>query len=169
MFTRSGGVWTQQGDKLVGTGGNLGTFGIAQGTSVALSGDGSTAIVGGPQDSNDLGAAWVFTRSNGVWTQQGDKLVGTGRAGTPQQGSSVSLSADGSTAIVGGLVDNTGTGAHDISTTDPAGLGLQVEGFGFATSYYYPGGLNLMSIVISDQHPDATHMSSPLVVGPPNL
>jgi hypothetical protein len=24
-----------------------------------------------------LGAAWVFTRSNGVWTQQGAKLVGT--------------------------------------------------------------------------------------------
>ncbi len=43
-------------------------------------------------------------------------------------------------------LNNTGTGAHDISTTDPAGLGLQVEGFGFATSYYYPGGLNLKHI-----------------------
>ncbi len=43
-------------------------------------------------------------------------------------------------------LNNAGTGAHDISTTDPNGLGLQVEGFGFATSYYYPGGLNLKHI-----------------------
>ena len=26
-------------------------------------------------DNNDFGAAWVFTRSNGVWSQQGSKLV----------------------------------------------------------------------------------------------
>jgi len=43
-------------------------------------------------------------------------------------------------------LDNSGSGAHSISTTNPAGLGLQVEGFGFATSYYYPGGLNLIHI-----------------------
>ncbi len=29
----------------------------------------------------DAGAAWVFTRSGGVWTQQGSKLVGTGAVG----------------------------------------------------------------------------------------
>jgi hypothetical protein len=48
-----------------------------QGTSVALSGDGNTAIVGLPGDNNQTGAAWVYTRSNGVWGQQGSKLVGT--------------------------------------------------------------------------------------------
>ena len=32
---------------------------------------------------NRTGAAWVFTRSGGVWTQQGSKLVGTGAVGTP--------------------------------------------------------------------------------------
>jgi hypothetical protein len=37
-------------------------------------------------------------------------------------------------------------GVHKISTTDARGLGLQVEGFGKATSYYYPGGLNLKHI-----------------------
>jgi hypothetical protein len=37
-------------------------------------------------------------------------------------------------------------GVHKLSTTDARGLGLQVEGFGFATSYYYPGGLNLRHI-----------------------
>jgi hypothetical protein len=33
-----------------------------QGYSVALSGDGNTAIVGGPGDNSDNGAAWVFVQ-----------------------------------------------------------------------------------------------------------
>ena len=66
------GQFTQQGSKLVGTGavGNA-----QQGVSVALSGDGTTAIVGGPDDNpgagtnSGAGAAWVFTRSaSGVWS-----------------------------------------------------------------------------------------------------
>jgi len=45
---------------LVGTGAAEGTP-AEQGTSVALSGDGNTAIVGGPIDNIYVGAAWVFT------------------------------------------------------------------------------------------------------------
>ena len=113
VFTRSGGVWTQQGSKLVGTG----AVDIArQGASVALSADGNTAIVGGPDDNSYTGAAWVFTRSGGVWTQQGSKLVGTGAVGNAGQGSSVALSDDGNTAIVGGLADNLSTGAAWVFT-----------------------------------------------------
>jgi hypothetical protein len=55
--------------------------------------------------------AWVYTRSGGVWTQQGSKLVGTGEVGDAFQGNSVALSADGNTAIMGGYQDNSGTGA----------------------------------------------------------
>jgi hypothetical protein len=108
VYTRSGGVWTQQGSKLVGTGavGNA-----SQGVSVALSADGNTAIVGGYTDNSNAGAAWVYTRSGGVWTQQGSKLVGTGAVGNAEQGICVALSADGNTAIVGGLTDDSGTGA----------------------------------------------------------
>ena len=108
VFTRTGGVWTQQGHKLVGTTREYGGGLWSQGASVALSADGNTAIVGGPGDNRTTGAAWVFTRSGDVWTQQGDKLVGTGayRAGEVPlplgQGMSVALSADGNTAIVGG-------------------------------------------------------------------
>ena len=113
VFTRSGSVWTQQGAKLVGTG----AVGAAQqGSSVALSADGNTAIVGGNQDSNFTGAAWVFTRSGSVWTQQGAKLVGTSAVGIASQGCSVALSADGHTAIVGGSSDNTGRGAAWVFT-----------------------------------------------------
>jgi hypothetical protein len=102
VFTRSGGAWTQQGKKLVDTA----AVGSAQGMSVALSADGNTAIVGGWSDNNKTGAVWVFTRSAGIWTQQGKKLVGTDAVGSARQGMSVALSADGNTAIVGGPGDN---------------------------------------------------------------
>jgi FG-GAP-like repeat len=114
VFTRSGGVWNQQGIKLVGSGA-VGTT-VQQGFSVALSADGNTAILGGAGDNNSAGAAWVFTRSSGVWSQQGDKLVGTGAVGSAFQGFSVALSADGNTAIVGGSGDNSQFGAAWVFT-----------------------------------------------------
>jgi hypothetical protein len=110
VWTRSGGVWTQQGPKLVGSGAVGNT--VLQGDFVSLSADGNTAIVGGPGDNSADGAAWVWTRSGGVWTQQGPKLVGSGAVGnSAEQGNSVSLSADGNTAIVGGVNDDNGVGA----------------------------------------------------------
>jgi Divergent InlB B-repeat domain len=108
VFTRGNGVWTQQGNKLVGNGW---TGDPEQGFSVALSGDGNTALVGGVSDSAGAGAVWVFTRGNGVWTQQGNKLVGFDAVGDAQQGYSVALSGDGNTALVGGPFDNSQTGA----------------------------------------------------------
>src|ERR1039457_4461100 len=108
VYTRSGGVWYQQGGKLVGTG----AVGRAyQGTSVALSSDGNTALMGGPNDYNNVGAAWVYTRSGGVWYQQGGKLIGTGAVGSAYQGTSVALSTDGNTAIVSGFGDKAIVGA----------------------------------------------------------
>jgi hypothetical protein len=107
VFTRSGGVWTQQGPKLIGTGGVGMLSGSRQGYSVSISSDGNTAIVGGNNDNNGVGAVWVFTRSGGIWTQQGPKLVGTGVVGQSYQGTSVAISSDGNTAIEGGNGDGT--------------------------------------------------------------
>jgi hypothetical protein len=101
VFTRNGTVWTQQGDKLVSTG-------ARQGTSVALSADGDTAIVGGFADQAGVGAASVFTRSDGHWTPD-RKLIGIGAVG--QTAPSVALSADGSLVMIGGPNDNGGIGA----------------------------------------------------------
>jgi lipocalin len=116
IYARSGGVWTQQGNKLVGSGAS----GPAQqGVSVALSADGNTAIVGGPGDNSGQGAAWVYARSGGVWTQQGNKLVSTVVSGTAQQGRSVSLSSDGNTAIVGGPSHSSGQGAAWVYRRSP--------------------------------------------------
>jgi hypothetical protein len=64
-----------------------------------------------PVDNSVAGAVWVYTRSNGAWTQQGTKLVGTGAVGQAQQGISVALSGDGNTVIVGGNMDNSNAGA----------------------------------------------------------
>ena len=111
IYTRSSsGAWSQQGSKLVGTGAIAGSPPPQQGYSVAISGDGNTAIVGGPYDNTDVGAAWVYTRSGSSWTQQ-TKLVANDSIGPSLQGYSVALSSDGDTAIVGGPVDNGNTGA----------------------------------------------------------
>jgi hypothetical protein len=116
VWTRAGGVWTQQA-KLVGTG----AIGLSQqGMSVAISADGNTAIVGGNGDNASIGAAWIWTRTNGIWAQQGTKLIGTGAVGASQQGISVSLSADGNTAIVGGSADNASIGAAWVWTRTSA-------------------------------------------------
>ena len=124
VYTRSGGAWTQQGNKLVG----WDAVGDAwQGWSVAISADGNTAIVGGYQDDFNAGAAWVYTRSGGVWTQQGNKLVGTGAIGAAQQGYSVAISADGNTGIVGGDAENFNAGAAWVYTRS-AGVWSQQGG-----------------------------------------
>ena len=55
---------------LIGTGA---VGGARQGTSVAISGDNTTIIDGGPYDNSNAGAAWIFTLSSpgsGVWRQQ---------------------------------------------------------------------------------------------------
>ena len=125
VFTRgSNGTWTQQGQKLVGTGATSGA--VYQGVSVALSADGNTLVEGGYDDNNSIGAVWVFTRDgNGHWTQQGQKLVGTTATGAALQGATVALSADGNTLVEGGYNDNGNTGAVWVFTRDREGTWSQ--------------------------------------------
>jgi hypothetical protein len=113
IFTRSAGVWSQQGSKLEGSD-CITASGL--GTSVAISADGNTVIAGGPGDNSLVGAAWIFTRANGVWSQQGSKLVGSAYVGGSMQGSAVAISADGNTAVVGGNGDNNAVGATWVFT-----------------------------------------------------
>ncbi len=113
VFTRSGSTWSQQGEKLTG-GGELGSGWF--GESVALSADGNTALIGAPSDNEQVGAAWVFTRSGSTWSQQGEKLTGAGEVGNGFFGRSVALSADGATALVGAYNDNEHQGAAWVFT-----------------------------------------------------
>jgi hypothetical protein len=108
------GAWQLQGAKIVAgaSEGGAGQFGY----SVAMSADGNTALIGGVNDSADVGAVWVYTRSGSTWTQQGSKLTGAGETGAGQFGQSVALSADGNAALIGGWTDNANVGAAWVFT-----------------------------------------------------
>jgi len=75
----------QQGEKLTG---NEQSGEARFGSSVALSADGSTALIGAPGDSAGPGAVWVFARSGSTWTQL-VKLTGGGESGEGRFGASV--------------------------------------------------------------------------------
>ncbi len=100
VFTRDEeGVWTRQSGTLEPSGSEGIEYGDSFGPVEALSGDGNTAIVRG-SNSGGRGAVWVFTRSEGVWTQQGEKLTGGAPFGFGESG--VALSSDGNAALIGG-------------------------------------------------------------------
>jgi phage gpG-like protein len=114
VFTRSGTTWTQQ-EKLTGKeeireGESAGKGEL--GYSVALSANNEYALIGGPGDSKQLGAAWVFLRSGTTWTQQA-KL--TAKAGEETNGGefgrSVSISEKGEYALIGSSMDSAGAGS----------------------------------------------------------
>jgi hypothetical protein len=109
VFIRSGTIWTQQ-QQLIASDGATGDY---FGRSVSLSANGNTALVGAYRDdvgaTDDQGSAYGFTRSGTIWTQKRKHLASDGAA-DDYFGYSVSLSADGSTALVGASEDN--IGAH---------------------------------------------------------
>ena len=111
MFTRSSGVYSQTADPDCTGGATNDQFGY----SVALSADGSTALVGAYGRSSSMGAAYVFTRSGSVYSQTA-ALTATGGANDDYFGISVALSADGNTALVGATGRNTSTGAAYVFT-----------------------------------------------------
>jgi hypothetical protein len=107
VFTQSGGVWTQQGNKLAGS--DASGAGL-QGFYVGISAQGNTLVEGAPGDNEGAGAAWVFQRTGGSWSQVNLKIVGAGSSGAAAQGSSVAISGDGATVVEGGPRDNGQTG-----------------------------------------------------------
>jgi hypothetical protein len=112
LFTRSGPTWTQQGDAL--TPSDV-VSGDKFGFSVALGADGETAIVGAIGNSSDQGKAYVFTRSNSTWGQQGRFTAGDGAAGDGF-GYSVGLGANGDTALIGASGRDSDRGAAYVFT-----------------------------------------------------
>jgi len=98
VFTRTGGLWTQE-VKLLATDDSTGaTFG----RSVSLYGN--TAFIGADYyDYHGNGAAYVFTRTGTTWTQQAKLLASDGALGD-YFGFSVSLSGD--TALIGAFGDD---------------------------------------------------------------
>jgi hypothetical protein len=99
VFVRSFGSWSQEAKLLASDIDNGDQFG----QSVALSGDGNTALIGAPYDASPpkygVGSAYIFTRSFGVWTQE-FKLAPSDLSDYDNLGWSVSLSTDGTKALV---------------------------------------------------------------------
>jgi hypothetical protein len=100
IFTRSGSTWTQQA-KLVASDGAAGDY---FGQSVAISGDGTYAIVGAPYDNTYTGSAYIFTRSGSTWTQQ-QKITASDAGTSDYFGWSVAISSDKTTILVGAVYD----------------------------------------------------------------
>jgi hypothetical protein len=85
------------------------------GYSVALSAGGSTALVGTSSLNGVAGAAYVFTRRGGTWSQTA-KLTAPDTAAEDDFGWSVALSAGGGTALVGAPGRNSSAGAVYVFT-----------------------------------------------------
>jgi len=96
VFTESNGTWTQTQKLTANDGAAYDNFGL----SVALKG--STILVGSPRAAIGAnagqGALYVFTESNGTWSQT-QKLTASDGATNDSFGESVAL--DGSTALIG--------------------------------------------------------------------
>jgi hypothetical protein len=102
IFTRSGTSWSEQ-QKIQAASDQFGQ-------SVSMSDDGNTAIVGAPNDDTGVtnaGSAYIFTRSGTTWTQQ-QKIQASDKQVDDYFGTSVSISSDGNTAIVGAYGEDTG-------------------------------------------------------------
>jgi hypothetical protein len=131
VFTRAGGVWTQQAYVKASNTSAFDLFGL----SLALSGDGNTLVVGAMYEdsnatglngdqSNDLatnsGAAYVFVRSAGVWSQQA-YLKSSNSSANDSFGGSLALSSNGDTlAITAGGEDSAATLVNGNQNDDSA-------------------------------------------------
>ncbi len=112
IFTKTADGWLQQGSKLTANDATIcNQQGANLGISVALSADGNTAAVGGYNDNCGKGAIWIFVRQNGIWHQEGSKLVGEGGLGLSSQGTAVAINADGTMVVTGAPKDNGSHGA----------------------------------------------------------
>jgi hypothetical protein len=118
---QAAGGFMQLGSRLLTTGGAANT---ELKTSVAISQDGRTALVGAPADDGGVGSAFVFVRSGSGWSQVAE-LLPSDESGAGQFGTSVALSSDGTTALIGGDEDNGGHGAAWVFTNPGTGWAQQ--------------------------------------------
>lgn len=108
IFGRYGDTWTEQTKLVSPTALSDAYFG----KSVSLSEDGTVLLVGSDGEGG-RGAAYIFTKTNGLWERVIRLSPGT-LPKNAQFGCSVALSSDGTIAVVGACRDNgsvSGTGA----------------------------------------------------------
>ncbi len=119
VFVRTGATWTQQVFLKASNPGKEDWFGVR----IAISGDGNTVAVGaqnedsaakginGKQDddsASEAGAVYLFTRTGTTWVQHSYVKSSNTRAGD-EFGSSIALSHDGRTLLVGARGEDSGS------------------------------------------------------------
>lgn len=107
VFSSNGaGAWTQEAE-LTGSGTATATF-ANLGIQVSINDDGRRVLAGAPLDdgqATDQGRAYAFTRGeDGTWAET--SILSTQPAQADFLGSSVALSGDGETAVVGAIFDD---------------------------------------------------------------
>lgn len=117
MYTDSSGSWHESAQLSDPDGGSGDGFADA----VALSGDGSTAVVGAEGDDTDTGAAFLFSSRGGPWTQTQKLVAASGQEGDIF-GTSVAVSAHGGRVLVGAKGYDEYTGAGYVFGHGRAGL-----------------------------------------------
>ena len=80
------------------------------GTSVSMAAGGSVVLIGGNVYGNGTGAAYVFGDTGGSWQQQAMLMASNPQAGA-DFGTSVAIDGAGTTAVVGAVYEDGGTGA----------------------------------------------------------
>jgi phage gpG-like protein len=118
VLTQTGDEWSKQAE-LKGTPGEFASFG----SSMALSENGNTALIGSPTEQNYVGAAWLFSRTGTVWSRQCEHITASGEVGEGRFGAGVALSSDAGTALIGAPLDQEGSGAAWVLVTTPPGTG----------------------------------------------
>ncbi len=122
VFTRDvvSSTWSQQAYVKASNTGAADNFG----SSVALSGDGSTLAVGAIGEDGsaaEAGAVYVFTRDlGGVWSQQAPIVSASNAGALDLFGFSVALSGDGNTLAVGAIGEASAIGVTPTDNTAPS-------------------------------------------------
>jgi hypothetical protein len=101
IFTHSGNTWSQQAYIKPW---NTTTPNLLFGYSIGLSGNGDTLGVGAYNDEARRGSVYVFTRSNGTWSQQMRVLATKGEIGD-YLGCALAISDDGNTIVAAAVED----------------------------------------------------------------
>jgi hypothetical protein len=128
VFVRNGTTWLQQAFLKSSHPSKEDWFGVR----IAISGDGNTVAVGAPNEDSaakgingkedddaaaESGAVYFFTRSGSTWKQQAFVKSSNSRAGD-EFGSSIALSQDGRTMVVGARGEDSGAKGVNASQAD---------------------------------------------------
>ncbi|HEX3052505.1 MAG TPA: fibronectin type III domain-containing protein, partial [Aggregatilineaceae bacterium] len=143
VFVRSGTSWSQQA--------KLGPADLFPGdwfssSNVAISGDGNSILIGANMQSSatqtNAGAAYYFTRSNGIWTQQ-QKLTPPESGAWVWFGTGPALTTDGSMAMLAGYDQTSSVEAAYLYTLSGGQLILTQKVISTSTGSYDHGSLSV--------------------------